>query len=158
MKRLFPLLFLCGSAFSATWDQLPLAVGLHGADPKIVQSGIGKSHPWKPGDALPASFKDAGLDAPVKLVACDIYLDGGSRYYIFRGSNDRFLLLCTDSGMSFSPETKKVSKVEQPRVYLAAAHFGSKSKVEVPADSATEQFLLSAIMSEVARISAAQKN
>lgn len=149
--------FISGSAFAATWDQLPFAGGVHDIDPKVVEQGVGRSHPWQPGDTLPANFKDAGLTPPVKLVACDIYLDGGSRFYIFRGANDKFLMFCTDSGLSYSAETKKTSPVAKPKLYLAASHSSSKRKMEIPVGSATEQFLLDAIKSEVERITASRK-
>lgn len=139
---------------AASWADLPLAYGLNQVDRASVEKEFKSVHPWQPGAALPRSFKDAGLASPVTLVACDIYLDGGSHFYLFRGANGKFLALCTDSGSYYSEEKKQSVPVDHPRLFLAAFHFGDKNRVTVPFESPTERFLLTAIKSEVARIAA----
>ena len=92
------------------------------------------------------------------LVACDVYLDGGSHYYLFRGANGKFLLLCTDPGSIGSADPGKTIVVEKPRLFLGVSHFSEKNKVVVPYGSTCEKFLLAAIKSEVERINAESKN
>ena len=142
--------------FGATWDQLPLAYGLDEVDRAVVEKDFAALHPWKSGDALPVNFKEVGLESPVKLVACDMYLDGASRYYLFRGANGKFLVLCTDTSM-YQSSDKKIIQVDKPRLYLGVWHFSDKNKVLVPLDSPTEKFLLEAIKGEVDRYNLASK-
>jgi hypothetical protein len=153
------LLSLISTAAAATWDQLPLVSFLHELDAhfvdvnvQAVEKDFGALHPWKAGNALPTSFNDAGLKQPVHLVSCDIYFDGGSHYYLFRGANGKYLVLCTDPGSYGSSDAKKCVRVDKPRLFLGALHFTDKSGVVVPFDSDCERFLLAVIKSEVERI------
>jgi hypothetical protein len=152
MKTVVALLLFAAPAFAATWDQLPLVSFLHDVDIRSVENDFAVLHPWKATDPLPTSFGAAGLTQPVRLVACDIYLDGGSRYYLFRGANSRYLVVCTDPGSFGAPDSKKVIPVDKPRLFLGASHFSDKNKVLIPYDSECERFLLAAIKNEVDRI------
>ncbi len=158
MKYIFGILFLVTSVLrGATWDQLPLAYGLHSGDCERIQKSYDVLHPWKPGGVMPDNFEAAGLASPVTLVACDIYLDGGSRFYLFRGSNDKFLVICTDAGSYYDSRAKKSVEVRRPRLFLGTFHFSEKPRAELPEGSKTERFLLEAIRSEVDRLTPKKK-
>ena len=131
---------------AASWDDLPLAYGLREVDLTAVKKDFESLHPWKPGAELPLSFKDAGLESPARLVACDLYFDGGSRFYLFQGMNGKFLVLCTDAVDYYSNE--------KPRLFLGTFHFSNEPRVVVTVDSPTERFLVAAIKAEVSRITA----
>jgi hypothetical protein len=152
MKLLALFILFAAPAFAATWDQLPVVFLFDDSELILLRTNFAELHPWKIGNPLPASFKDAGLDAPVELVGCDMYLDGGSHYYLFRGANSKYLVLCTDSGSYGSSKSNKIITVDRPHLFLGAEHFTEKKKVIVPYDSACERFLLAAIKSEVERL------
>jgi len=148
------LLAVLTVSHAASWDDLPLAYGLREVDSTAVEKDFESLHPWKPSAELPLSFKDAGLESPVRLVACDLYFDGGSRFYLFRGMNGKFLVLCTDAVDYYSNETKKKVPVDKPRLFLGTFHFSNEPRVVVTVDSPTERFLVAAIKAEVSRITA----
>ena len=146
------------TAFAANWEQLPVVWMIFGVHPEDIQKDFATLHPWKPGDPLPTNFAEAGLKLPVELVGCEMYLDGGSIFYIFRGSNSKYLMVCTDSGSYGVRGSDEIKEVKKPRLFLAAGHFKDKNKVVVPFDSKCERFLITAIKDCAARAQALQKS
>jgi hypothetical protein len=157
MRELAILVLATSTTFAATWDQLPVVDGVNQVSPTVIESDLDALHPWKAGRPLPTSFEDAGLTAPVELVAFSMYYDGGSRYYIFGGANKKYLMVCTDRPAVYSQADKKLVRNDVPALYLRAAHVYRQTKVPVPRDSACERFLLKAIRDEVDRITALQE-
>jgi hypothetical protein len=153
MKTIKALVFLflaAGIGFAASWDRLTLATSLELVDIEPVVRDLAVLQPWNSTKPLPGDFSQAGLKSPVALVACGVYFDGGSRYYLFEGANKKFLLLCTDPGSYYNPDKKMSEAVKTPRLYLGVAHFSdAKGNVPVPIGSATEHFLLAAIVEGV---------
>lgn len=135
------------NAAAATWDQLPAFHGIAKVDPKFVKEQFEERHPWKQGMPLPRSFEEAGLTRPVTLVAASFYFDGGSRSYLFRGENGKFLVCCTDAGF-YAGKDHKVEDVIAPRLFLGTFHFSQKPRTAIPAQSDTEKFLLAALAAE----------
>ena len=155
MKRALLIFLALGCvALAAPFDLLPMATGLSMHEAKIfaLRKNPAVMAPWKPGDRLPESFMDAGLTPPVRLVANDGYTDGGSAYYLFEGSNGKYLVVCTDSPIRSNPKTKKVLMTDIAHLYLGAFHFTQNPKLAVPIGSKTERFLLDAINEEVKRL------
>lgn len=155
MKRLVLIFFAFSvTAIAAPFDMLPIAFGHSMPSAKIaaLRKNPALMAPWKPGKRLPESFMDAGLTPPVRLVADEMYLDGGSKYYLFEGSNGQYLVVCTDSPMRSDPKTRKFMELEVLHLYLGAFHFSENPKLQVPTGSKTERFLLDAINDEVRRL------
>jgi len=144
------------NAFSATWEQLPAIVGVNKVDPKTVKADFDLLHPWKQDLPLPKAFEDAGLTRPVALVSASLYLDGGSRSYVFQGANGKFLVFCTDTKF-YAGKDGKSENVTAPRIFLGTFHFTQKPRTVVPADSDTERFLIAALAAEARRKSPEQK-
>jgi hypothetical protein len=141
---------LAETAFAASWEQLKVATSLELVDIQPVLSDLASLQPWNATKPLPTDFDQAGLGAPVPLVACGFYFDGGSRYFLFRGANKKFLILCTDPGAYYNSKKKVQEDVKVPQLYLGVAHFSDvKARATVPIDSATERFLLAAIVEGV---------
>ena len=161
MKTFAVFALLVAPVFSATWEQLPPAWIFDGVDLESIEPHFDTLHPWKAGDPLPTCFKDAGLESPVALVAGNVYLDGGSQFYLFRGANGKYLVLCTDTHNYDEYDSQNHSKtvhVDKPRLYLGVSHFSNKNRVVVPYDSKCEHFLVAAIQSEVERIDKLSKD
>ena len=156
----FLLLTICAtsSVFAADWSKVPYVRMPRGAesDFDFVKNNMKDLHPWKSDMALPCSFKDVGLDQPVRLVNCSLFFDGGSRCYLFRGANNKFLVLCTDTPLGGAPDGT-MQKRESATLYLGAWHWSDKAGTAVAMDSKTEHFLLAAIQNEAERISASKK-
>ena len=155
MKRAILIFLTLGCvALAAPWDMLPYLIGHSMPEAKIqaLQKDPALMAPWKPGDRLPRNFVDAGLTLPVRLVASEMYFDGGSHNYIFEGSNGKYLVVCTDSPIRSNPKTRKVMMTDIAHLYLGAFHFTQNPKLAVPIGSETERFLLDAINEEVKRL------
>jgi hypothetical protein len=149
VKRFRYFLLICGAlagcahpehdaTASQLPERLPPAYIIDGVQPEYVWQNFDTLHPWRPGNALPRSFSEAGLDVPVELVGGDISLDGGARYYIFRGGNNRYLFLCTDK--------------EGTTLYIHAYCPAKHSLTVVPHGSESERFLFDAIKKAVAEL------
>lgn len=154
MKRILLLFFLLGApAVGAPWDMLPFVLGrsITTAEMKTLRNDPGVMRRWKQGDTLPTSFLDAGLTSPVRLVGDEVYLDGGSQVYLFKGANGEFLAVCTDSPLMFDRKIRKPVYREFLHLYLGAFHYTQKPNLRVPIGSETERFLLDAINDAVAR-------
>jgi hypothetical protein len=158
----FLLLAICASSsvFAADWSKVPYVRMPRGAesDFDFVKKNMAELHPWKSGMALPGNFKDVGLEQPVRLVKCSLYFDLGSLCYVFRGSNDKFLVICTDAPEYGAPNDKKILKRESATLYLGVWHNSDKTGTAVAADSKTELFLLAAIQAEAERINGSSKS
>lgn len=140
------------TASGVSWDQLPTFHDIDVVDPKMVEENFETLHPWKQGMPLPGSFEEAGLTLPVSLVATSYHFDGGSRVYIFRGMNGKFLVFCTET-MIYGKKDGTAERVTAPRLFIGTFHFTEKPRTVVPEDSPTEGFLIAALAAESERAS-----
>lgn len=152
MKHITAILAFAPYTFAAPWSDLPSLTLSDVGLTEMVEADYSSLHPWKASQPLPTSFEEAGLTTPVRLVATKLHLDGGSRFYLLKGSNDKFLMICTEPEAYHDKENNGTIEVAEPKIFIGAAHISSNLKKEVPLNSETEIILLDTIRKEVDRI------
>ncbi|MCX6950869.1 MAG: hypothetical protein NTV51_01585 [Verrucomicrobia bacterium] len=101
----------------------------------------GERHKWKKGQALPESWAEAGLLPDATLVWSGLYLDGGTKGYLFRDSAGNFLALCTGPGLETKDHPKRIDAAMGSRLFLGGLHYAKESVAMVPPGGKAEAWL-----------------
>jgi len=133
-------LFVISSAFSAA--PVPPAFKSGAAAAKAdFEKHADERHKWKKGQPLPESLAEAGLLPDATLVWSDLYLDGGTKGYLFKDSAGKFLAVCTGPGLQTKDHPKRIDAPVGSRLFLGGLHYTKEEVEMVPAGSKAEAWL-----------------
>jgi len=136
------LTFCCLSlaAVSAVPDRPLFKAEARAAKAEFEKHGS-ERHKWKKGQALPESLAEAGLLLDATLVWSEMYLDGGTKGYLFKDSAGKFLAVCTGPGLQGKDHPKRIDAARGSRLFIGGLHY-TKAEVEmVPVGSKSEAWL-----------------
>lgn len=86
-----------------------------------------------------------GMRDDAKLVWTEMYLDGGTRGYLFKDSSGRYFAFCTGPGFQTKNHPKRIDAAVGSRFFVFALHYTDQRARLVEAGSACEAFLKSLI-------------
>lgn len=143
MKTLLCLLFalaVVAPGFSAGSDQPQLKARASTAKAEFEEHGS-ERHRWKKGQALPTSLAEAGLLPDATLVWSDLYLDGGTKGYLFKDSAGKFLAVCTGPGLQTKDHPKRIDAPVGSMLFIGGLHYAKEELEMVPVGSKAEAWL-----------------
>ena len=128
------------TAFSAVPDRPRFKTEASAAKAEFVEHGS-ERHKWKKGQAHPESLAEAGLLSDATLVWSDLYLDGGTKGYLYKDSAGRFLAVCTGPGLQTKDHPKRIDAPVGSRLFIGGLHYTKEEVEMVPAGSKAEAWL-----------------
>ena len=93
----------------------------------------------------PTSFSDLNMKADAKLVWSDIYLDGGTKGFLFKDSEGNYLAFATGPGLQSKDHPKRIDSPTGSRLFVFALHYSDEEAILVETGSPCEVFLKSLI-------------
>jgi hypothetical protein len=128
-------------AFSATAPNKPPFKPASSEAKAEFEKSRSERHKWKKGQAFPETLAEAGLLSDITLVWTDLYLDGGTKGYLFKDSAGHFLAVCTGPGFQTKDHPRRIDAAVGSRLFIGGLHYTEEVAALVPAGSKTEAWL-----------------
>lgn len=112
------------------------------AEKQSFVRGRAEHHRWKRGMPFPTELGNLGLKPDAILVCNDAYFDGGTRGFLLRDSEGKYLALATGPGLQTKDLPGRIDAEINSLIFIGALHYLDPEAEMVPPNSASEAFLV----------------